>query len=101
VNLWEHDDKAMAEARAWIERCPEGWALIKVYARQMFNNIGRVSIQAVVERYRWETNIAGSRDGSFYVNNNLRPGLARVLIEEHAEYADAIEIRQSRKRGAA
>ena len=56
----------------------------------------RVGVKQMFEVVRWQYGMKTTGDGGFRVNNDFTSRYARMLIEQHPEWADAIETRRLR-----
>ena len=74
---------------------PQVAAALEHYAAQwLAAGHRKVGVKALVERLRWESGIQSSGEGGYRLNNVLTSRYARLLIQRHPEWSDAIETRQ-------
>lgn len=65
---------------------------LETLAAQWLARHQRVGTKALMERLRWESGIATEGD-AYRLNNSFTSHYARLLIDRHPEWADAIETR--------
>lgn len=90
--------QTIAERFAEFDRL-NGWvyaALESLVADWLAHGHKRVGVKALLEIVRWQYGRRTSGDQGFRVNNDFTSRYARLLIERHPEWADAIETRQLR-----
>lgn len=59
----------------------------------------RVGMKAVAERARWESGLSMASEG-WKINNSYVAFYARILLDRHPEWADAITLRTQHGGGA-
>ena len=96
---WDDDqlDRARAtlhEAEEWIHTFDRPYAYILDRLEEDFNAGRKLSVQVCWEELRHKE-WCGRNGESFALNNSLRPAISRIIVREHPEYTEKIELRRS------
>lgn len=84
----------VAKAREWREKNPGAWAAMERMALTYADQHHRFGIFELVGRLRYGTPTNGFVDG-FKLNHTLCPIFARMLIADHPELEEFIEVRKA------
>lgn len=88
-------EKILNDALEWRKRNYQAYEQIRMMALSRLNENRRTSISELVEDVRYSMRLNGYTDG-FKVNNTTRAALARLLIKQHPQLAEIIEVRKSK-----
>lgn len=81
-------------SRLWIKENPEAWQLMVDIAHKDAREKKYISISRVVELARM-MDFHQNKNKPFKINNQLRPGLARILAQDYPELAPFIRFRRA------
>lgn len=81
-------------ARLWIKENPEAWRQMVDIAHKDAREKKYISISRVVELARM-MDFHQSKNKPFKINNQLRPGLARIMAHDYPELAPFIRFRRA------
>ena len=82
------------DADEWVEEHPDAWTFIVDLCRVEAEHERTVSMQLACEQVR-KLDFASFPTPYGYINNKIRPALARRLVREHPEVGPFIELRRS------
>ena len=84
-----------AKAETWMRENPDIYGLFLKFARQMLDRRRRFGINLLRERVRWETAFL-YEEGTFKINNNLSPYIARRLLMDEPALEGLMRCRRTR-----
>lgn len=87
--------KIMEEARKWAKANADAYHRMVGEAKKAAANGKRTSIAKLAEEVRYSMPLKKDECG-FKVNNTVRAGLARLMVSEHPELAQVMEMRASK-----
>lgn len=82
------------EAEEWISTFDRPYAYILDRLEEDYNAGRKLSLQIYWEELR-RKEWCGRNGESFRLNNSLRPAISRIIVREHPEFTEKIELRRS------